>query len=42
MGLGRLMRSWPVYRQVTGTDPLGKGKAAKVEAVSRLVPAPKP
>ena len=32
MGLRRLLRSWPVYRQVTGTDPLGRGAAAQSRA----------
>ena len=32
MGLRRLVRSWPVYRQVTGTDPLGRGAAAQSPA----------
>ena len=26
---GRLIQSWPVYRQLTGADPLGRGKAAQ-------------
>ena len=29
MGLRDWIRAWPVYRQVTGTDPLGRGAAAK-------------
>ena len=29
MGLGRFIQSWPVYRQLTGGDPLGRGKAAE-------------
>jgi formate dehydrogenase major subunit len=30
--------SWPVYRQVTGTDRLGRGEAAKSRASGRLAP----
>ena len=29
MGLRRFIQSWPVYRQLTGTDPLGRGKAVE-------------
>jgi formate dehydrogenase major subunit len=29
MGVGDRIRSWPVYRQVTGTDPTGRGAAAR-------------
>jgi formate dehydrogenase major subunit len=29
---------WPVYRQLTGGDPLGRGAAAKSQATSQLVP----
>jgi formate dehydrogenase major subunit len=29
---------WPVYRQVTGTDPLGRGAAVKSRRTSALVP----
>jgi formate dehydrogenase major subunit len=29
MGVRTWIESWPVYRQVTGTDPLGRGKAAQ-------------
>jgi formate dehydrogenase major subunit len=29
---------WPVYRQLTGTDPLGRGAAAKSRATSQLTP----
>jgi formate dehydrogenase major subunit len=38
MGLRRLMRSWPVYRQVTGADPLGRGKAAESKRSAGLAP----
>ena len=26
MGVGRLLRDWPAYRQLTGGDPLGRGR----------------
>jgi formate dehydrogenase major subunit len=29
VGVRRLLNLWPVYRQVTGNDPLGRGAAAK-------------
>ncbi len=29
MQLGRLIRSWPVYRQLSGPDPLGRGQATE-------------
>ncbi|MCW2874035.1 formate dehydrogenase, partial [Actinacidiphila oryziradicis] len=29
---------WPVYRQLTGTDPLGRGAAARSPATARLTP----
>jgi formate dehydrogenase major subunit len=29
MGVRQFLEGWPVYRQVTGTDPLGRGAAAK-------------
>src|SRR5947199_4723264 len=29
MGVRRLIQSWPVYRQLTGTDPLGRGAAVR-------------
>ena len=29
VGIGDRLRGWPVYRQLTGTDPLGRGAAAK-------------
>ena len=32
------IKSWPVYRQVTGTDRLGRGEAAKSRASGRLAP----
>jgi formate dehydrogenase major subunit len=36
MGVRAWITGWPVYRQLTGTDPLGRGTAAKSEASSRL------
>jgi hypothetical protein len=29
VGLRTFIESWPVYRQLTGTDPLGRGTAAQ-------------
>ena len=29
MDLGRLIRSWPVYRQLAGPNRLGRGQAAE-------------
>ena len=29
--------AWPVYRQMTGTDPLGRGKAARSKATEAVV-----
>ena len=29
MGVRTWLESWPVYRQLTGTDPLGRGAAAQ-------------
>jgi formate dehydrogenase major subunit len=29
--------SWPVYRQLTGSDPLGRGKAARSKATEAVV-----
>jgi formate dehydrogenase major subunit len=29
--------SWPVYRQLTGNDPLGRGKAARSKGTERVV-----
>ncbi len=29
--------SWPVYRQLTGADPLGRGKAARSKATEAVV-----
>ena len=38
MGMARWIRSWPVYRQLTGPDPLGRGKAAESRRSETLVP----
>ena len=38
MGLRRFIGSWPVYRQVTGPDRLGRGRAARSAATERLAP----
>ncbi|OKJ84397.1 dehydrogenase [Streptomyces sp. CB01883] len=36
MGLKRWLDAWPVYRQLTGTDPLGRGKAVQSARSSAL------
>lgn len=38
MGLKRWIGEWPVYRQLTGTDPLGRGKAAESRRSASLGP----
>ncbi|NIH80331.1 formate dehydrogenase major subunit [Amycolatopsis viridis] len=38
MGVGDWLRSWPVYRQLTGADPLGRGSAAQSARSRSLVP----
>ncbi len=38
MGARTFIESWPVYRQLTGTDPLGRGSAAKSAASDSLRP----
>ncbi|UNO38824.1 formate dehydrogenase [Streptomyces sp. MST-110588] len=38
MGVPRLLRRWPVYRQLTGTDPLGRGRAAVSARTEALRP----
>src|SRR3954447_5956936 len=38
MGVRTWIDSWPVYRQLTGTDPLGRGAAAKSGTSARLTP----
>ncbi|MET7950154.1 hypothetical protein, partial [Micromonospora sp. NPDC005324] len=36
MGLRTFIEGWPVYRQLTGTDPLGRGAAAKSDGSRAL------
>ena len=38
MGMARWIRLWPVYRQLTGPDPLGRGKAAESRRSETLAP----
>jgi formate dehydrogenase major subunit len=38
MGVKTWIEGWPVYRQVTGTDALGRGAAAKSKASAHLAP----
>ncbi len=38
MGVKRWLDAWPVYRQLTGTDPLGRGKAAQSARSAALTP----
>lgn len=38
MGVRTWIDSWPVYRQLRGTDPLGRGAAAKSTGSARLAP----
>src|SRR6266545_2722628 len=38
MGIRRLIESWPVYRQLTGPDPLGRGAAAQSPRSAALTP----
>ena len=38
MGVRTWIESWPVYRQLTGDDPLGRGAAAKSPVSARLAP----
>ncbi len=38
MGVRTWIDSWPVYRQLTGTDPLGRGAAARSGRSERLTP----
>ncbi len=38
MGPRQWLESWPVYRQLTGTDPLGRGKAAESARSAALAP----
>src|SRR3954447_6955130 len=36
-GVKTWLDSWPVYRQLTGSDPLGRGKAARSKATESVV-----
>jgi formate dehydrogenase major subunit len=38
VGLRTFLESWPVYRQLTGTDPLGRGAAAQSARSRALTP----
>ena len=38
MGVKTWIEGWPVYRQLTGTDPLGRGHAARSARTERLAP----
>jgi formate dehydrogenase major subunit len=38
MGVKRWIAQWPVYRQLTGDDPLGRGKAAQSPRSAGLAP----
>ena len=38
MGVRTVVEGWPVYRQLTGTDPLGRGAAAKSKRSTTLTP----
>ena len=38
MGLKDVLLSWPVYRQLTGDDPLGRGAAAQSKRTAELRP----
>jgi formate dehydrogenase major subunit len=38
MGVRRWLGEWPVYRQLTGDDPLGRGKAAESPRSAGLAP----
>jgi formate dehydrogenase major subunit len=38
VGVRTLISSWPVYRQLTGDDPLGRGAAARSPATEALTP----
>src|ERR1700742_4584614 len=38
MGLRRWVGSWPVYRQLTGPDTLGRGRAAESSRSASLAP----
>jgi formate dehydrogenase major subunit len=37
LGVKTWLDAWPVYRQLTGSDPLGRGKAARSKATENVV-----
>ncbi len=37
LGVKTWLDSWPVYRQLTGSDPLGRGKAARSKGTESVV-----
>src|SRR3954447_18865457 len=37
MGIGKAFLGWPVVRQLTGSDPLGRGAAAESAAHRKIV-----
>ncbi len=38
MGVRTFIEHWPVFRQLTGDDPLGRGEAARSRTTDRLTP----
>ncbi len=38
VGMAQWIRLWPVYRQLTGPDRLGRGKAAECRRPETLAP----
>ncbi|GAA5188385.1 formate dehydrogenase [Rugosimonospora acidiphila] len=38
MGVGAWLRGWPVYRQLTGADPFGRGSATRSTRTDLLTP----
>ena len=38
MGVRTWIEGWPVYRQVTGSDPLGRGSAVRSSRTDSLRP----
>jgi hypothetical protein len=41
MDIKKLIKSWPVYRQITGPDGSGRGQAAQSARSEKLTPAPR-
>lgn len=39
MGVRTWIEQWPVYRQLTGSDPLGRGKAARSRQTEEITPS---